>query len=428
MTNASAVPPTSRPEKAAALLGLLVMTGAFARIGAAGSTGDNAGAFSTTAQLAFGAWALLRLLSPHARTSGRRMALDPWLVALLVVAVVSLTQSVAPGLGVRRIAAAVTFTVFGLYLADRFQLREQLMLVTLALGIAAVACVVVVVVAPSYGLMPNGDAAWRGVFDQKNVLARSMALGCVAATYTLAGPRPRRAALGVVGLLGVMIAALASARSALAPVAVLLALTPLTARAVTKVRSPARGAVLATLGAVLVGGWLVVSAAGGVFAVFGKDPSLNGRAPLWSSVVDAIGQHPWFGYGYGTFWRGWLPPSTMVTLENVWGPPHAHNGLLDMVLGVGVVGAAVWLVVIARGFLAASRAATHDTSNAVMWPLGYLVLLVVYNVFEVTTTSNAMFWSLFVAVTTTSRGALVRPATSSVRRRRPSLAAPSSAR
>lgn len=401
--NSSATKPVTSPlEKVATVAALVIMSGVLARIGSTSSATDSAGAVSTVAQATVCIGALLRLLAPSARVRGR-LGADPWLIALFVVVVVSLSQSLDPALGLRRAAAAAMYTIFGLYLADRYSLREQLLMVSWAVAITAAASAVVVLGRPSFGRMPAGDSAWRGVFVQKNVLARAMALGCTAATYAFATARSTRQRVVVAALFAVPGVALISAHSSLAPLAVVVAALPLAVRTMSRLNRPARGAVVATTSAGIVTASIAVGAAGGLLAVIGKDPSLNGRTPLWSSVADAISAHPVLGYGYGTFWQGWHQPSTMVLLDNVWGPPNAHDGVLDMLLGVGVIGTVVWLVVVGRGFVVAAKASARAVDGSALWPLGFLLLLVTYNVLEVTTLSNALFWSLFVAVSTSCR-------------------------
>lgn len=394
----------SRLELAAAVLGLVAMTGCLSRVGGGASSVDNPGTVSTAAQTLVTVIALFRLLDPRARVR-HRLGFDPWLLVLLVVAVVSLTQSVDSSLGARRITAAISYTIFGLYLADRFVMRQQLVIVTCAVGACAAATIVLGIGWPSVAHMSPTDNAWRGVFVQKNVLARTSVLGCAAAVHLLCVPMRTGHRVAVSAVVAVTATTIVTAQSVLAPVALTLALLPLVLRPATRAGDPLRGGLLAGAAAIATTTVVLITTSGGLLAVLGKDPSLNGRAPLWASVVDAISQHPWLGYGYGTFWRGWLAPSTMVTLENTWGPPHAHNGLLDLALGIGIIGAAVWVVVVLRGIVAAVRVAATSADAAVMWPLAFLVLLVVYNIFEVTTTSNALFWSLFIGATTSARAA-----------------------
>lgn len=76
-----------------------------------------------------------------------------------------------------------------------------------------------------------------------------------------------------------------------------------------------------------------------IFGVLGKSTTLTGRTFLWELMGKEIIRHPWFGVGYGGFWTGAEGPSaSLVALLN-WGPPsQAHDGYLDVLNELGVVG------------------------------------------------------------------------------------------
>jgi exopolysaccharide production protein ExoQ len=129
----------------------------------------------------------------------------------------------------------------------------------------------------------------------------------------------------------------------------------------------------------------------------GRDSTLTGRTQLWHASLEAIRHRPLLGYGYGGFWNGWSAPSTEVWLRNPWGPPNAHNGILDVALNLGAVGTALWLsslyLFARRGYLWLRLGARP----AHTWPLLLLLFVLVYNVTEATTLQNPFFWCLLVA-------------------------------
>jgi O-antigen ligase len=82
--------------------------------------------------------------------------------------------------------------------------------------------------------------------------------------------------------------------------------------------------------------------------------SLTGRLPLWQELWKAADDRLVAGHGYGAFWgeRNVLKYSRMLS----WHIPHAHNAYLDLVLSVGLVGAALYLAwVLATAGLATAR-------------------------------------------------------------------------
>jgi O-antigen ligase len=75
-------------------------------------------------------------------------------------------------------------------------------------------------------------------------------------------------------------------------------------------------------------------------ALTGKDTTFSGRTAIWALVREHILLHPMLGTGYEAFWLGNTPDSPAYylkkTLYTV--PPEAHNGYLDVINDLGVVG------------------------------------------------------------------------------------------
>jgi O-antigen ligase len=131
----------------------------------------------------------------------------------------------------------------------------------------------------------------------------------------------------------------------------------------------------------------------------GKRPDLTGRTELWSQVITAIGKHPWCGYGVHSFWKGMYGPSASVIEALGWDVPHAHNGILDLLLDVGVIG----LVFFVLAFISATWGAirnyreTRDDKN--LWPLLLLAMFAAGNLTESTILNQSLFWTLFMSST-----------------------------
>jgi exopolysaccharide production protein ExoQ len=86
-----------------------------------------------------------------------------------------------------------------------------------------------------------------------------------------------------------------------------------------------------------------------VLELAGKDPTLTGRTELWDLVIDKIYERPLFGWGYSAFWEMANPLAVEISAKVRWLVPHAHNGLLEMLLEVGVVGALLIITIFLRG-------------------------------------------------------------------------------
>jgi exopolysaccharide production protein ExoQ len=75
----------------------------------------------------------------------------------------------------------------------------------------------------------------------------------------------------------------------------------------------------------------------------GRDETLTGRTEVWSDLVKAFNHQPLLGVGFGSFWTDARRRFYLV--------PHAHNGYLDILLELGLMGfvlTIVWLLSCAR--------------------------------------------------------------------------------
>jgi O-antigen ligase len=122
-------------------------------------------------------------------------------------------------------------------------------------------------------------------------------------------------------------------------------------------------------------------------------------------VIEMIRQYPWLGYGYGAFWAGgWSGESAHVSLwvSRFANDPvvvHAHNGFLDLLLDLGLLGLATF----ALGFSLATLRAVYwvraTRTAAGLWPLVYLTFILLYNFTESSILQhNNVFWILYVTV------------------------------
>jgi O-antigen ligase len=156
------------------------------------------------------------------------------------------------------------------------------------------------------------------------------------------------------------------------------------------------------LGGVAIG---VLGSVEGVLDALGRNITLTGRTQLWELVLERIQERPWFGYGYGGFWLGWAGPSAQVWAATNWLPPDAHNGFLNAMLDVGVVG----LVLLLASLVGSTRRALalvlqHKTFDALL-PLMFISYFVLSNIAETAAlTYNSIVWMLFVTIAIQLRG------------------------
>ena len=380
--------------------------------------------------------AVLLALQPR-RTVDAIARTSPAVLALLALALVSYAWSSNQGATFRRGYVLLGTFAVGWWFASTFDRRKQVQLVAIATVVAGFLSILTVLLVPSLGLEADlRGTAWQGVFTTKNTLGRFAAFGVIVSLLAVTTTKAllSRLFFGAGAVMLVVVVVRSQAKIALVAVPACLGVLALVR--VIRSRSSSAPALVMLLGAgLIVVALLFVLNYDAILAELGRDAQLTSRATLWSSTWRAAQDHLWLGYGYGGFWNGWNQPSTIVAFENPWGPPHAHNGVLEMLLNLGVTGVALFvaaLVDVTRRALRLPR--TRPVVDA-MWPVTLVVFMVLFNVTEVTLLTTFFFAAMLVAVSVDEP----RPAVAAVaavapmpatrgRGRRPSALQPAGAR
>jgi exopolysaccharide production protein ExoQ len=321
-------------------------------------------------------------------------------VLLLALALLSTSWSEAPGRSLKLSAMLTATSMFGLYLATRFPPRKLLQLLAWTLGTIAVASLMFGLLLPGQGIETDlhGDA-WRGIYGNKQVLGLHMALGTVV--FVFLGRRPGK--LGWCAWPGAALCAglllLSKSRTSLLVAISVLVASPLLH--LLRRRSLLSNALGIAGLAIAAGAVAVIAAHADVaLAALGKEASLTGRVPLWNFVLDRIWERPWFGYGYQGFWLGWSGPSAGVSdVTGYWYPFHAHNGYLEVLLDLGIVGLLIFLSAWAKGLHGTLKAVERVTWSEDQWPVAFLIFLMLIGAGEtVLLRHNTLFTVIFAAV------------------------------
>lgn len=319
-----------------------------------------------------------------------------WILVLLMVAFASTAWSQDPLITLRRAAVLCATTAFGVYFATRFDVPEQLRLLAWTCGLVVCASFLCVIFLPQYGIdhrVHYGD--WQGAFYQKNMLARAMVLATLVFLLVRFRSGNSLRWIGIAGSLSLLI--LSRSVTGIIVFAVILASWPLYRLFRTKFTFAVP--VTAVIFTVLAAGMaLAYEALPTMLVMINRDPGLTGRTDLWDAVRVSISRRPWLGYGFDAFWQGMKGESANVLLAVGWTPAYAHNGFLDLVLGLGFIGLAVFVL----GYLALWRRAftfvTRVPGPTAAWLCMYLAFMLFYNITEGPVVSqNNITWVLYVA-------------------------------
>lgn len=319
-----------------------------------------------------------------------------WLLAALPLA--SAAWSLSPRITAWQGTGVLLSTLFALLIARWLttgELVAALSWILLAIGIASAA---VALFLPQRGLDHLRGDAWSGIFTTKNELGRVMALAVAAWTVRLVGNAARRSVcLGAIAFAAAVVI-LSHSRTGFVAACATGALVPLLAA--LRTRAALRGLSAGLLAVAGAGALVWIGSANPRFLASGDlQDTLTGRTKIWSACWHMIHDHFWLGYGFGAFWRGVDGPSAHLWSIVNGNPAHAHNGVLETWIDLGLLGVLLFGAVFV---VAARRAldALHAGSNVeALWPAAFLVFFLLYNTTESTALSpQSLYWILFGAL------------------------------
>jgi len=203
--------------------------------------------------------------------------------------------------------------------------------------------------------MPDSDA-WRGLTTHKNTLGEIGLISVVAWAAAMAGSSPARKMLAGVFLAASLVLVWGSQSATSLMILTAIAFFGL---CVWVNRRFGRLALMPTI-ACLLAGMVVFSTSNASDVVIdwlGKDNTFTGRTDVWSALTDEIRHHPILGSGFSGFWLqdNRSVQSLHSSQELAWGPMEGHEGYLDLLNEVGVVGVLLLAVVVIRYFRNAQK-------------------------------------------------------------------------
>ena len=289
--------------------------------------------------------------------------------------------------------------LIGLSLGVRYSTKEQLQILVWAFGIAAILSLFYCLFLPQKGVMIGGEleGAWKGIYSHKNAFGRTMVFSTMIFLLQAISNKQYKFLLWSGVALSFTLVILSNSKTSLVILLTLLAIFPLY-RALCWSYSwliPFLIIVVFSIGIAIL---FFVTQLESILTTLGKDVTLSGRIPLWELVIAKISERPWLGFGYGGFWTGWNGESGDIWRIETWEPPSAHNGLLDICLSIGLVGAVLAVIVFVTTFLRSLNYLRQTRSIDGLWPLWFLTLLVLSNITESTLNSRSIMWTFYSAI------------------------------
>jgi O-antigen ligase len=256
-----------------------------------------------------------------------------------------------------RLAIVYVFVVVGAIGVARSLTADEFMhLLNWCCFWSAIASLLLLVVSPASAHMSggaSGDSDFIGIFPHKNVLGQVMATGALAALHDIRVARGRYPGKLVMLFVFVGMAFASKSTGALLTTLVFCGISGYFA---LRKKGGTSRVIAGVLAVILVPVFAVAMAAPDmILELIGKDPTLTGRTEIWAYVIDDIWRKPLLGWGYYGFWMLDNPAAVEISDAVQWVVPQAHNGLLEFLLNIGLVGTGIFVVILVRIFLLACR-------------------------------------------------------------------------
>jgi O-antigen ligase len=340
------------------------------------------------------------------RACGLKSLRRQWaLLVFLGFIVLSTVWSVQPDITSFRAMGFVGTAAVGWYLGERFEVRQQAFIVAATAAVGALTSLAALSLWPDLARSTNGVAnRWSGVYVNRNLLGTVMAFGLLALPFVLRRQRPWiwPATLGI-GLLEIHLFRHSGSRTGLLAGVAAVGLVGFVGliRFTVAQGVTARGGAVATALAGAVGAYVVHHNWGTLMGRLGRDVTLTRRTEMWAIDRHFLAQKPWAGWGFEAIWTH--PPAVEQALVAFRSDPlQAHNGYLEILLGVGTIGFGLFLVFLAVTVWRVFCHAWNQRGLDSLWPLGVATFVLVTNFSESFFIANEALWALLVAAGVTA--------------------------
>ena len=299
-------------------------------------------------------------------------------------------------------------SLFGVYLAARFSVKEQTELMAGVFGFVIVASFFVALFVPGYGIHPHQGELnqlggyWTGIFGHKNTLGPFMAWSAfifLSLGLDKVNTIKRRIVLWLGLLFSVILVFLSGSGGSIVNLFGIFC--------IALIHKPARKTnyklqMLLTIGTIILFtliSVLVVSNAQNLAGLIGKDLSLTGRIPLWNELLNYIAERPLLGYGFNGFWDS-AQYGENFRGKWIWSSvPHSHNGFIELLLALGLVGFIIFVLDFIVELMKAYRQVDKIQTIEFIIPIQFLLTFLIANISEAKLlVANNLYWTIYIAI------------------------------
>lgn len=325
---------------------------------------------------------------------------NPVLIMLTLWISLSILWSIDADITARRTLSFVINTVIACYLVLHRDLDWMLRILSWCMVLLLLSSVIIILLFPALGARPDDSGLVRGLngaFMHKNSMGETIVFSIIIffAAYKKQAV-PNVISLGGLFLALLMLVPTGATTSIVVAIAVLAVQGWLQAGRLPFEQRATLFAFGTALACVVFGALVLNPDA--VFAAFGRDATLTGRTDIWPYVLSMSAQRPILGYGYASFWEAEAIASYVQTVFQ-WSIPTAHNGYLDVMLGLGWIGLMLLIAFFCTIIFRLITRSKHLESSVIAYALPSLVYYVIFNVVESAFfTSSGLSWIVMVTV------------------------------
>jgi O-antigen ligase len=344
------------------------------------------------------------------RSSTDVLLRQPFVLAFVGFAWLSMAWSVEPDVTMRRALLLAGAVGAGWYIGERFALRDQIRIASWLGWTALGTTIVALFVWSDLARSTSGVVGqWSGIYVNRNSLGLALSIGLLGTLFFLRTTERK----GLVRTLAYLeFVGIVTTKSKTGAIGLVVALSVSIVVAMLRRR---QSETIGTIRAAYV--VLAVFATFGLFVHWywveiihriGRETDLSGRTFVWELVRWFTHLHPWRGWGFEAIWanqdaisqaqaaHGSNAGALGKGIPGGW-PFSAHNGYYEIVLGVGYIGLALLVGFLAVAAWRAFQYAWHRRDVESLWPLAFIVFAVVVNFSESLWVSGEATFVLTVA-------------------------------